>query len=187
MSWSLFGRSGSKYQRINKEGYNIFEEIFGDHIRNFYKTDVDRFLDSIADIIDSDFTKTEIACRQGKSLSVIGMNISSQLSSFLFNQKNNAEVIDRRSDATLYVSGMQVAVQQIARIIFGWAPALSKCYGHHIVSISHLILKTTFDSTPDESFYQNEDHHMALVTEGYKSFYETTEIFFRKTKRDLGL
>lgn len=171
MAWSLFGSGASKYKKLNPAGYEMFTSVFGQHIKTLYGADVDKFLSSISEVIDEDYEKTYSAARRGAQVSVLGMNISQQLSTFLFEHRKNSQVIDMRDGTTLYVSGAQTAFQQIARILFGWAPAISKAFGNNVMSVAYLLMKSTSDLTPDDSLYESEDRHMVKVNEGFNESY----------------
>jgi hypothetical protein len=173
MAWSLFGGNRGKYDKLNSAGFEMFDAAFGVIINKTMGINTEQFLNSISDIIDSDYEQTYTAARRGSGVATLGPNISMQLSAFLFEHRKNPQVVDREDSVSLFMSGVKTALQQIARITFGWSPAIAKAFGNNSMSVGHLIMKTTLDLVPDRSLYDEDDGYMFGVYEGYKFGYDT--------------
>lgn len=140
MVWSLFGKK-NKFEKRNPQGYKLFDELFSDFFMISFGKSTDEWLAQGWTSYELDFSKTKQAIKGGLDPKNVGFGISIQVNNHLFSQRDK---IDRSQDEEYYkVIGNALAIADLARMIFGWSPAISESTG----SSAQFILKIMIDTS----------------------------------------
>jgi hypothetical protein len=167
MSWSIFGNQ-NKFQKRNASGYKIFDELFADFFRiHFGKTTV-QWLEQYWSVYEDDYMKTRKSISDGLDYKAVGFNVSVQLNNYIYSQ---CATIDKSKNDKYYsMMGQGLAVSHLAKMIFGWCPAISDSAGISSSSVLMVMIQSSVSLISRASITEDEklEHLVQALNGGYK-------------------